>query len=227
MQAVNGLGATIEISAVRFEGYFVPLTKPVAATPEPQPAPTQEAQNAQAAVDVPSAITPLDMQDPKHISTGNTRLPSQPPIIPEIDQQAITFWNQNRFADAFPLFNQACSGGKMNSCYYLGLMYDFGQGVMQDSSRAAAFYTKACNAGNRAACYHRAMLPQFVPGGCNTGAVIPNLSRSCNMGIATSCSMVGYSYIHGCGVAKNAEKGRHLLIKGCSLGDSDACDGIK
>jgi TPR repeat protein len=53
-----------------------------------------------------------------------------------------------------------------------------------------------------------------------------NLSRSCDMGIATSCSMVGYSYIHGCGVAKDTEKGRQLLSRGCSLGDHNACDGI-
>jgi hypothetical protein len=159
----------------------------------------------------------------------NPAPPAQTPSIPEIDRQAITLWNQKRYADAIPLFNQACSGGKTDSCYRLGLMYDFGQGVTQDSSRAAAFYSKSCNAGIGAACYHLSMLQQYQPGGavCNSVAVTRNLSRSCDTGIATSCSIVGYSYIHGCGVAKDTEKGRQLLSKGCSLGDHNACDGIK
>jgi len=106
-------------------------------------------------------------------------------------------------------------------------MYDFGEGVAQDFPRALAFYSKSCNSGNGAACYHLSMLPQSLPGGCNSGAVTRNLSRSCDVGIATSCSMIGYSYIHGCGVAKDTEKGRQLLSKACSLGDPYACDGIK
>jgi hypothetical protein len=159
----------------------------------------------------------------------NPNQPAQAPSIPEIDRQAIALWNQKRYADAIPLFNQACSGGKMNSCYHLGLMYDFGQGVTQDYSRASAFYSKSCNAGNGAACYHLGMLRDYQPSGmiCNSPAVTLTASRSCNAGNAMSCTMLGYSYSYGCGVAKDTEKGRQLLSKGCSLGYERACDGIK
>jgi len=77
-------------------------------------------------------------------------------------------------------------------------MYDFGQGVAQDFTRAAAFYTKSCNAGNAELA--------TISVCCSIGAtwryavfraVTLNLSRSCDMGIATSCSEVGLSYIHG------------------------------
>ncbi len=176
----------------------------------------------------PFAYQPQVTQEPKPVRVENLNPPAQPPSIPEIDGQAIALWNQKRYSEAIPLFNQACSGGKADSCNRLGLMYDFGQGVTQDFSRAAAFYSKSCNAGNGAACYHLSMLQQYQPGGavCNSVAVTRNLSRSCDTGIATSCSIVGYSYIHGCGVAKDTEKGLQLLSKGCSLGDHNACDGI-
>lgn len=175
----------------------------------------------------PPATQPQVPQEPKPVPVENPNPPAQQPSIVEIDQQAIALWNQKRYSDAIPLFDQACRSGKADSCNRLGLMYDFGQGVVQDFARALAFYSKSCNAGSGAACYHLSMLPQSIPGGCNSGAVTLNLSRSCDMGIATSCSIVGYSYIHGCGVAKDTEKGRQLLSKGCSLGDYNACDGIK
>jgi TPR repeat protein len=170
-----------------------------------------------------------DAKTSKLVPVENPNPSTQPLSIPEIDRQAIALWSQKRYSEAIPLFNQACSGGNAGSCYHLGLMYDFGQGVAQDFPRAATFYSKSCNAGNGAACYNLSMLQQYQPGGavCNSVAVTRNLSRSCDTGIATSCSIVGYSYIHGCGVAKDTEKGRQLLSKGCSLGDHNACDGIK
>jgi hypothetical protein len=192
--------------------------------PRTQRARTESAANPQQAEEAkPSTAQPEVPNEQKQVSAQNPNPPAQPP---DTDQQAIALWNQKRYSDAVPIFDQACSDGKADSCYHLGLIYDFGLGVTQEFSRASAFYTKSCNAGNGAACYHLGMLPQSQPGGCNSRAVMLNLSRSCDMGIATSCSMVGYSYIHGCGVAKDTEKGRQLLSRGCSLGDHNACDGI-
>ncbi len=192
------------------EGYYKP--------------PTEHVQNSK-----PLAAQPEVQQEPKPVPVENPNPPAQPPIVVEIDQQAITLWNQKRYSDAIPLFNQACSSGKTNSCYALGLIYDFGRSVAQDFPRAAAFYSKSCNAGTGLACYHLSMLqyPGQSGGMPCSRAVTLNLSRSCDMGIATSCSEVGLSYIHGCGVAKDTEKGQQLLSKGCSLGDYNACDGIK
>jgi hypothetical protein len=192
-----------------------------------QPVATQEPKPALEQASTPSAYTPDVPQEPKSVPVENPNLPTQPSSIGEIDQQAIALWNLKRYSDAFPLFNQGCNSGNADSCYHLGLMYDFGQGVTQDLPHAEALYSKSCNAGNGAACYYSSMLPQSITGGCNSGAVTRNLSRSCDMGIAASCSMIGFSYIHGCGVAKDVEKGRKLLSKGCSLGDYNACDGIK
>ncbi|MGP8251147.1 MAG: superinfection immunity protein [Terracidiphilus sp.] len=240
MEAVNGLGQTITLTAIRFEGYFSPPPPEPAQAPQ-GPSPT-EAQQPSSPANVPdvAAPTPVPGENSNppaaqpEVQPGSKTAPAEtpdsppsPPSAAEIVQQAVELWKQQRYSDAIPLFNQACNSGNADSCYHLGLIYDFGQGVTQDFSRAEALYSKSCNAGNGAACYHSSLLPQSIPGGCNSSAVTRNLSRSCDMGIATSCSMIGLSYIHGCGVAKDTEKGRQLLSKGCSLGDYNACDGTK
>jgi hypothetical protein len=177
-----------------------------------------------------SAVAQPEVQpEPKPVPVENPNPPAQAPNIVEIDQLAAALWNQRRYSEAMPLFNQACSGGKTNSCYYLGLMYDFGQGVAQDASRATGFYSKSCNAGNGAACFHLGMLRDYQPGSviCASPAVNVTASRACDASNAMSCTMLGYSYSYGCGVAKDTKKGRQLLSKGCSLGYERACDGIK
>jgi hypothetical protein len=177
----------------------------------------------------PSAAQPDVPQVPEPVPVGNPKSPAQLTTIVEIDQQATALWNQKQYSDAFHLFNQACIGGEANSCYHLGLMYDLGQGLQRDPSRAAAFYSKSCSSGNGAACYHLGMLRDYKPGSaaCNSPALIPTASRDCDSGNAMSCTMLGYSYSYGCGVAQDTEKGRQFLSKGCSLGYERACDGIK
>jgi hypothetical protein len=218
------LGNELRARMVRNEGG---VTTSQGSPTAPQPAiVSNQAENsnspaAQPAMRQETAPAPAPLENPKPAVS--------PPNTVEIEEQAVALWNQKRYSDAIPLFNQACSSGKANSCYALGLIYDFGRGVAQDFPLAATFYTKSCNAGNGGACYHLNMLqyPGLSGGMPCSRAVTLNLSRSCDMGIATSCSEVGLSYIHGCGVAKDTEKGQQLLSKGCSLGDHNACDGIK
>jgi TPR repeat protein len=56
--------------------------------------------------------------------------------IAEIEQEAGSLYNQKRYADAGPLFVQACDGGEMKACNYLGYLYREGLGVPQDYSEA-------------------------------------------------------------------------------------------
>ncbi|MBK37026.1 MAG: hypothetical protein CME26_16040 [Gemmatimonadetes bacterium] len=52
-----------------------------------------------------------------------------------------------------PLENQqACDGGDMLACYNLGIMYRDGDGVTQDSARAATLFQRACDGGLEEAC---------------------------------------------------------------------------
>jgi hypothetical protein len=72
---------------------------------------------------------------------------SSAPDIAEIEQQAGSLYNQKRYADARPLFVQACDGGEMKACNYLGYLYLVGLGVPQDYSEALRWYHKAADKG--------------------------------------------------------------------------------
>ena len=47
---------------------------------------------------------------------------------------------------------RACEGGDMRGCHYLGMLYKVGDGVAQDTERAATLYARACKGGEAAAC---------------------------------------------------------------------------
>lgn len=50
---------------------------------------------------------------------------------------------------AMSLYQKACDGGLMVGCYFLGDMYENGEGVTKDSAKAAALYQQACEGGYR------------------------------------------------------------------------------
>ncbi|MDY5520204.1 tetratricopeptide repeat protein [Campylobacter lanienae] len=46
----------------------------------------------------------------------------------------------------------SCDGGDMDACFYLGKLYDNGEGVTQNYQKAAELWKKACDGGNPSAC---------------------------------------------------------------------------
>jgi hypothetical protein len=180
----------------------------------------------------PSANQPVVQQEPKPVPVENSNPPAQPPSIAQIDQQAIALWNQKRYSNAIPLFNQACVGRKMDACYYLGVMFEFGHGVAQDFSRARNLYVDACNAGNQTACNNLSILMNYEPNSllCKSTSLAFTVNQyrdSCNAGNGTSCDTLGHLYSYGCGVAKDAEKTRQLYSKACTIGNQQGCDRLK
>ena len=61
---------------------------------------------------------------------------------------------QTRVAD----LQQACAGGDASACYNLGWMYDDGEGVTKDLSRAAALYEQSCTGGYARGCFNLGLL---------------------------------------------------------------------
>lgn len=170
---------------------------------------------------VSQLTTPTPVEKPNH--------PIEHPSIAQIDQNATALWNQKRYTEAIPLFDQTCAAGNANSCYRIGLIYDFGAGVAQDLNRAELFYSKSCNAGNGTACYHLGTLRDYLPGNesCKTSTLSVMEGKDCDANSAMSCETLGYRFTYGCGVVRDRERGRQLLAKGCSLGYERACDGPK
>jgi serine/threonine protein kinase len=68
-------------------------------------------------------------------------------------------YDHKEYAEAQALFYQACDGGEMRACNYLGYLYAQGLGGPRDAGVARAFYSKACDGGNQTACDNLRKLP--------------------------------------------------------------------
>lgn len=62
--------------------------------------------------------------------------------------RGITLHEQQQYAEALPLFEQAASQGDMKAFRYLGLMSFYGQGMPEDASQAFAQFKKGAEAGD-------------------------------------------------------------------------------
>ena len=61
-------------------------------------------------------------------------------------------YDHKQYSQARTLFAQACDGGNMGGCNYLGYMYAQGQGGATDGPKAREIYLKACENGNWSSC---------------------------------------------------------------------------
>jgi uncharacterized protein len=62
-------------------------------------------------------------------------------------QDGISAYNKSDYAAAFRLFAPLAEHGDLEAQNYLGLLYDKGQGVQQDTKKAAYWYNKAADQG--------------------------------------------------------------------------------
>jgi TPR repeat protein len=68
---------------------------------------------------------------------------------------AVMYWEGTLPKDdarAVEFFRKGCEGADPGGCLGLGFMYEKGQGVEQDTERAADLYQRACEAGNARSC---------------------------------------------------------------------------
>ncbi len=195
--------------------------RPEAPTESP-PGPAGNSTPSVAQPDVPQGPVPWEETSP----------PAQPTTSAEAGQQAIVLWNQKRHAEAFPLFNRACNDREPVACYYLGVMFDHGQGLAQNLSRARELYLKACQAGNEAACGNLNLVLAYAPDliQCKPPAsegIASRSAESCSAGNGASCATLGHLYSYGCGVSRDAEKARQAYSKACALGNQLGCERLK
>jgi tetratricopeptide (TPR) repeat protein len=80
-----------------------------------------------------------------------TLLAAKPPEAGDYDQGKTAFEHKD-YAKARTLFTQACEGGNMNACNYLGFIYDQGLDVPVDDVAAGKIYQKSCDQGNMRGC---------------------------------------------------------------------------
>jgi hypothetical protein len=133
----------------------------------------------------------------------------------------------------------ACSRGDGWSCVALAKMYEKGQGVATDASRAnrlysraAKLYEPACNQGTLDACRGLADLYESgkgVPKDSSRATALyqrwaEHEIQVCDSGDLQVCSDLGNDYSFGyLGAPPDAAKGATFYAKACELGDGNEC----
>jgi TPR repeat protein len=197
---------------------------PVTVHPQTEKGQPEQPQGTQ--ITIPKPINPQseNAQGPKPAQVEVLKPSIQQPSIVEIDKQAAAFYDQKRYADAAPLYDQACSGGLGGDCKRLGSMYEHGDGVTKDYSQAATLYSKSCIAGDKSGC--DALIPFYVNGiitAQDSSRVEILFSNACNAGNAHGCASLGFMYERGAGVARDTSRAVTLYSKACDLGEVRGC----
>ncbi|GAB4354082.1 MAG: hypothetical protein Kow0026_12540 [Oricola sp.] len=81
-------------------------------------------------------------------SAGRSSLVASPGGQSQIEAMAVDFYNEGRTSQAFSMFRKLAKKGDTGAAYYLGEMYETGDGVPADGDKAVKWLTIAAKAGN-------------------------------------------------------------------------------
>jgi hypothetical protein len=180
--------------------------------------------------------TPTDSANDKPSRNAGLR-PSMPtPNAETIWRKAsYLFFDKEEYRQAAPLLDQSCNNGYAYACEILGWMYDVGDGVPGDSSRAAALYARMatlyldeCNKGSRDGCsnvwnmYHAGyndtlIREKYLP------RKVTLFTGACDSGNAAGCFYLGGLYRNGEDVVQDDVFANAEFRKSCALNDADGC----
>jgi len=102
-------------------------------------------------------------------------------------------------ANAAPCFRQACELGHADACRGLAGMFDFGQGLERNASRAGEFWAKAA---------------QLHQTGCDEGGM-------------RDCFELGILMFRGQGIAQDQSQAAYLYKQACEGGNANGCVELK
>ena len=131
--------------------------------------------------------------------------------------------HQCRGADAVDCPIQ-CDRGHAGSCGNLGWMYENGEGVKRDLSRAMALYRQACRGGDAVGCRGVGWLYENglgVP--VDLGRAAEQYTSACRDGDPLGCSNLGVMYRKGQGVARDERRAAQLYRRACDGGHPRGC----
>jgi hypothetical protein len=150
--------------------------------------------------------------------------PESKPDFAALAAQGLTLFFSNRYAEALPLFTQACDGGDGGGCYGLAALYEDGKGVAKDYGKVKALYTKACDSGYLAGCSGLGALYEDGKGVSKNYRKANTLyTKACDGGSGDGCFNLALLYEDGMGVPKDHRKANTLYTKACDGGNTDGC----
>lgn len=127
---------------------------------------------------------------------------------------------------ALRYFRASCERDVASACYDLAVLYENGESVPKDETKAKEFYQKACNSkdADAMACNNLAVMYQqgrAVETDQDKAAQL--YRKACEMGSMLGCRNLARRYLEGEGVEKSATRAAALLEKACQLGHPEAC----
>jgi tetratricopeptide (TPR) repeat protein len=130
-----------------------------------------------------SGYGPAASPDQSAASTGST--PGSD--VAEVEQRAVALYEQKRYTDARPLFEEACDGGEMKACNYLGYLYAQGLGGSRDRRKARDLYQRACDQGVLSSC---ASLGSLYQDAGNSDEARKYFNKACQGGVTEACDLL-------------------------------------
>ena len=118
-------------------------------------------------------------------------------------------------------FKEDCAGGNATSCHNMGLMYEHGDCVSKDDSKALKFFTQACDKNNYASCTSAALLYEESPTlKQDMKKAFKLYSKACGGGDAFACHNTAVYYSKQKGMKQVAIS---LYDKACEGGYAESC----
>ncbi len=119
---------------------------------------------------------------------------------------------------------RACDQGDPSSCVTLGLAYEKGHGVFQDSERAYARYHHACVLGHVPGCSREAGKQMLGVGtDWDPPKAVEMVRRTCEQGDAYGCFVLGFANAEGFGVPKDRVRAAVFFRRACDGGNMEGC----
>ncbi len=117
-----------------------------------------------------------------------------------------------------------CSTGIVESCTFLGYLYEKGEGVEKNVGRAFDLYQQGCDGGHNLGCSNLGVM--FEKGMGTTvdfGRAVELYTASCDAGAGLGCTNLGRLYSTGLGVTASNDRSNELYRKACDLGEPAGC----
>lgn len=195
---------------------------PASNTPD-SPTPPSE-MGAHKRASIASSNTSAPVAAPKPVSAGGSPGARTQEEIAAIGVKADELWRVNRFQEALPGLEQACDAGIVRSCTFLGVMYEYGKGVVKDQDHAIALYTKSCNAGYGLGCF--SLGSTYAYGDSEVRdypKAITALQKGCDGSNGSSCFTLGELFREGTKVIQDNPRAVANYRRGCDIEDMPSC----
>jgi TPR repeat protein len=138
-------------------------------------------------------------------------------------EDGLAAYNRGDYVTAVEYWRPIAQQGDAGAQYNLGIVYELGQGVLQDNVEAANWYRKAAEQGIAAAQFNLAIRYQVGQGVTQSYVEAARwFSKAADQGVATAQFNLGVLYAHGQGVMQDYVEAVKWYRKAAEQGQVDA-----